>query len=74
MVAHQAPLSMEFSGQDPPRDLPDPGIQSGSPVWQANSLPSELPGTPSVPTWPPPIITKHDEGLGVGNYYWIWFG
>ena len=74
IVAHQAPLSMEFSGQDPPRDLPDPGIQSGSPVWQADSLPSELPGTPSLLPWPPPIITKHDEGLGVGNYYWIWFG
>ena len=25
-------------------DLPDPGIQPGSPALQANSLPSELPG------------------------------
>ena len=73
---------MEFSGLEywsgyphpPPRDLPDPGIQSGSPAWQADSLPSELPGTPSALPWPLPIITKHDEGLGVGNYYWIWFG
>ena len=37
-VAHQAPLSMGFSGQEywsgwprpPPGDLPDPGIQSAS--------------------------------------------
>ena len=37
-VAHQAPLSMEFSGQEywsgwprpPPGDLPDPGIESAS--------------------------------------------
>ena len=38
-IAHQAPLSMGFSGQEywsgllpcpPPRDLPNPGIESGS--------------------------------------------
>ena len=27
-----------------PGDLPDPGIEPGSPVLQADSLPSELPG------------------------------
>ena len=45
-VAHQAPLSMEFSRQEyrnglpfpPPGDLPDPGIEPGSPVL-ASSLP-----------------------------------
>ena len=39
-VAHQGPLSMEFSYQEycsglswpPPGDLPDPGIKSGFPV------------------------------------------
>ena len=39
-VAHQAPLFMEFSRQEywsglpfpPPGDLPDPGIEPGSPV------------------------------------------
>ena len=48
-VAHQAPLSMEFSGQEywielpvpPPGDLPDPGIEPGSPALKADSLPSE---------------------------------
>ena len=49
-VAHQAPLSMEFSrqehwgGQSFPsqENLPDPGIKPGSPALQADSLPSEL--------------------------------
>ena len=50
-VAHQAPLSMEFSRQEywsglpcpPPGDLPDPGIQFRSPALQADSLPAEPP-------------------------------
>ena len=51
-VAHQAPLSMGFSRQEycnelpfpSPGDLPDPGIEPGSPTLQADSLPSEPPG------------------------------
>ena len=51
MVAHQAPLSMGFSRQEywsglsfpSPGDPPDPGIEPGSPVLQADSLPSEPP-------------------------------
>ena len=47
MVAHQAPLFMEFSRQEDwsrlpcpsPADLPEPGIKSGSPALQAVSLP-----------------------------------
>ena len=54
-VAHQAPLSMGFSTQEywsglpcpPPRDLPDPGFEPGSPALQADCLPSEPPGKPS---------------------------
>ena len=56
-IAHQAPLSMEFSRQEywsglpfpSQRDLPDPGIEPGSPALQADSLPCEptrLPGPP----------------------------
>ena len=53
-VAHQAPLSMEFSRQEywsglpcpSPGDLPDPGIEPGSPTLQADSLPSESLGKP----------------------------
>ena len=32
-----------------PGDLPDPGIQAGSPALQADSLPSEPPGKPPSP-------------------------
>ena len=31
-----------------PVDLPDPGIKPGSPALQADSLPAELPGSPSL--------------------------
>ena len=53
-VAHQAPLSMEFSRQEywsglplpSPGDLSDPGIKARSPALQADSLLSEPPGKP----------------------------
>ena len=55
-VAHQAPLSMEFSRQEywnglpfpSLRDLTDPGIELVSLIlhWQARSLPAELLGKP----------------------------
>ena len=48
-VAHQAPPSMEFSRQEywsglpfpSPGDLPDPGIEPGSPALWVDALPSE---------------------------------
>ena len=51
-VDHQAPLSMGFSRREywsgltfsSPGDLPDPGIEPGSPALQADTLPSEPPG------------------------------
>ena len=51
-VAYQAPLSMGFSRQEhwselpfpSPGDLPDPGTEPGSPILQADSLPSEPSG------------------------------
>ena len=53
-VAHQAPLSMEFSRQENwsgfpfpfPGALPSPAIKPGSPTLQADSLPFEAPGKP----------------------------
>ena len=53
-VAHQTPLSVEFSRQEywsglpftSPADLPEPGIKPGSPILQAYSLPSKPPGKP----------------------------
>ena len=54
-IAHQVPLSMEFSRQEywsrlpcpPPGDLPEPVIEPGSPALQADSLPTEPPGKPT---------------------------
>ena len=51
-VTHQAPLSMGFARQEywsglpfpSPGDLPDPGIEPGSPALEADALPSEPPG------------------------------
>ena len=53
-VAHQAPPSMGFSRQEywswlpfpSPGDLPNPGIEPGSPALQADTLSSEPPGKP----------------------------
>ena len=54
-VAHQAPLSMEFSWEEywnglpfpSPGNLPNPGTEPGSPALQADSLSSETPGSPN---------------------------
>ena len=51
-AAPQAPLSMEFSRQEywiglpfhSLGNLPDPGVNPGSPILQADTLPSEPPG------------------------------
>ena len=51
-AAHQAPLSMRFSRQGywsglpfpSPGDIPNPGIEPGSPALQADSLLTELQG------------------------------
>ena len=52
-IAHQAPLSMgilqagivEWVVIPSPGDLPDPRVKPGPPALQADSLPSESPGT-----------------------------
>ena len=51
-IAYQAHLSMEFSREEywsglpfpSPGDLPEPGIEPGSPAFQADGLTSEPPG------------------------------
>ena len=53
-VAYQASPSMGFSRQEywsglpfpSPGDLPDPGIEPGSPALEADALTSEPPGKP----------------------------
>ena len=55
-VDHQALLSIGFSRQEywsglpfpSPGDLPDPRVEPRSPALQADSLPTELPGIPSL--------------------------
>ena len=55
-VACQAPLAMGLSRQEhwsglpfpSPWDRPNPGVESRSLALQADSLPPELPGNPSV--------------------------
>ena len=55
-VAHQAPLSLEFSRQKywsgllflSPGDLPDPGIEPAFPALKADSLLTESPGMPCI--------------------------
>ena len=55
-VAYQAPSSMGFSRQEYwsglsfpfPGDLPDPGIEPGSPAFQAEALTSEPPEKPQT--------------------------
>ena len=75
-VAYQAPPSMGFSRQEywsglplpSPGDLPDPGIEPGSPSLQADALPYELPGKPGN-EWSNAICSNMD---GLRNYYTKW--
>ena len=72
-VAHQTPLSMEFSRQEywsglpcpPPGDLPNLGIKPRSPELQADSLPSEPPGklSNSLPPIKSSTFNLEDERL-----------
>ena len=40
----------------PPGNLPNPGIEPGSPALQADALPSELPGKPQKMSIIPPFF------------------
>ena len=59
-VSHQAFLSMGFSRQEywsglpcpPPGDFPQPGIESGLPALQMDSLPSEPKGSLKINSIP----------------------
>ena len=88
-VAHQDPLCMDFSRQEhwsglpfpSSEDPPDPGIESVSPALQADSLPSEPPGSfhvcvlvaQSCPTLRDSTVTKTMAPRSVGfsrQGYW----
>ena len=48
-LSHQgSPRILEWVASPSPGDLPDPGIKPGSPVLQADSLPTELWGEPYI--------------------------
>ena len=72
-VAHQAPLSMEFSKKEywsglpfpSPGDLSDPGIKPRSPALQADALPSELPGKLQHPY---STVTFDDIWFNISNF------
>ena len=75
-VACQALLSMGFSRQEngwalewiaipSPGYLPDPGIKSGSPALQADSLPSEPPGKPIYIIPHTHTHTQNNQNLGL---------
>ena len=65
-VAFQVPVSMGFSRQEywsglpfpSPGDLPDTGIEPGSPAWQADSLLTELQGKPPACSLPALLRTE----------------
>ena len=77
-VACQAPLSMGFSRQgyksglpfSSPGDLPDPGIEPGSPALHADSLlsepPGKLPNKAKVDVFPK-LSCVFDDPADVGN-------
>ena len=77
-AAYQAPQTMEFSRQEywsglpfiSPGDLPNPGIEPGSPALQANTLPSEPAGKPHglyITLNPNPNPNSPDQNTGVAS-------
>ena len=79
IVAHQASLSMGFSRREywsglpfpPPGDLPDPGIECGSPALEADSLPMESWGI--LVNARGVNMTKHDPCKKEFAFHWKYF-
>ena len=63
-VAYQAPWSRQENWRElpfpSPGDLPYPGIEPGSPILQADSLPSEPWGNPDE-FWSTPVFRDQEE-------------
>ena len=74
-VAYQAPPSMRFSRQEhwsglplpSPGDLPNPGIESGSPIVQADALPSKPPGKSEYIMWNAGLDEAHAGSKTAGR-------
>ena len=78
-VAYQAPQSIGFSRQESwrglpfpsPRDLPNPGIEPGSPALWADALPSEPPVIkPAPPVLEGKILATGPPGKSL-DYIWL---
>ena len=74
---------MEFSRQEywsglpfpSPGDLPNPGIEPGSPAWRANALLSEPPGNPpgEMGNWSLNLCLTRNimlQGVGLNQFPW----
>ena len=76
-VAYQGPLYMGFSRQEywsallfpSPGDLPNPGIEPGSPALWADVLPSEPPGKPHGPSKWFPCVSATRWLLGISLHH-----
>ena len=55
---------LEYSSSHSLGDLPDPGIEPGSPALQANSLPSKRPEKPQINKTEMEKKTKHEVDFG----------
>ena len=57
-----------------PTDLPDSGIEPGSPALQADSLPAELPGKPILHPEARDIVLKYEgcNFISLNHLAWFW--
>ena len=71
-LSHQgSPRIVEWVAYPFSRELPDPGIESGSSALQADSLPAELPGTPSYSLFPSNLTPQPLDVTPVEKSYWL---
>ena len=63
-LSHQrSPRILEWVAIPSPADLPDPGIEPGSPALQADSLPTELSGEPETQGRSTPLMSVPVPGF-----------
>ena len=71
-LSHQgSPRIVEWVAYPFSRELPDPGIESGSSALQADSLPAELPGKPSYSLFPSNLTPQPLDVTPVEKSYWL---
>ena len=55
-----------------PGDIPDPGIEPGSPTLQADALPSEPPGKPLWEPRPPVLVVSAVSTISCVGHWESW--